>query len=310
MKNEKIMVSINCVAYNHEDYIKDALESFLMQRTNFKYEILINDDASTDKTKEIIREYEIKYPDIIKPLYQKENQYSKGKNMYSFNNERARGKYIAYCEGDDFWTDPYKLQKQVDYMEKNLDCGLCFHKAEVLDHQTKKIINKISVGEDSKIFSVEKIIESSGGSIVPTASIMVRKNLIDDSYFYKKMCRWAWATKIFFSSKKYAYYLAESMSVYRTNIDGSWTNTHKSILKTKETFLELIDLLEKFNEYSKNKYNISVEKRIKKYCFYILKLDLLEQTISKKEKKKLYSKLSFLERAKLNFYKVRNYFYK
>ena len=96
------MVSISCTTYNHEDYIADALESFLMQKIKFKYEILIHDDASTDRTAEIIKDYEKKYPEIIKPIYQTYNQYSKGIKVGKFNRERAKGKYIAICEGDDF----------------------------------------------------------------------------------------------------------------------------------------------------------------------------------------------------------------
>ena len=106
---EEIKVSICCITYNHEDYIADAIESFLMQETDFKYEILIHDDASTDKTADIIRSYELKYPEIIKPIYQTVNQYSKNtKILPTFLYPKAKGKYIALCEGDDYWIDPLK----------------------------------------------------------------------------------------------------------------------------------------------------------------------------------------------------------
>lgn len=110
------MVSICCLAYNHVPYIRKCLENFMMQKTNFPFEVLIHDDASTDKTADIIGEYEAKYPNIIKPIYQTENQYSKGvgvTRVYQF--PRVKGKYIAMCEGDDYLTDPLKLQKQVDF---------------------------------------------------------------------------------------------------------------------------------------------------------------------------------------------------
>ncbi len=122
------LVSICCITYNHESYIRETIEGFLMQKTKFPIEVLIHDDASTDKTADIIREYENKYPDIIKPIYQFDNKYSKGISVSeTYNFPRARGKYIAMCEGDDYWTDPSKLQKQVDFMEVNPDCSLCFH---------------------------------------------------------------------------------------------------------------------------------------------------------------------------------------
>lgn len=120
------LVSISCITYNQESYIRQCLDSFLNQQTNFSFEVLIHDDASTDGTADIIREYEKKYSHIIKPIYQAENQYSKGIRGIAarFNFSRALGKYIAMCEGDDYWTDPYKLQKQVDFMEANPDYGL------------------------------------------------------------------------------------------------------------------------------------------------------------------------------------------
>lgn len=125
---EPPLVSISCITYNHVHYIRQCLESIVMQKTNFVYEVLIHDDCSTDGTTEIIKEFESKYPDIIKPIYEKENQWVKGKKGSSvFNFPRAKGKYIAMCEGDDYWTDPDKLQKQVDILERNPQYSCCTH---------------------------------------------------------------------------------------------------------------------------------------------------------------------------------------
>lgn len=128
-KTKDPLVSICCITYNHENYIRDAIEGFLMQETDFPFEIIIHDDASTDATADIIREYERKYPDIIKPIYQTENQYSKGEKVTLFTLKAARGKYIALCEGDDYWIDPLKLQKQINEMEKRPECYISFHPA-------------------------------------------------------------------------------------------------------------------------------------------------------------------------------------
>ena len=124
------MVSICCITYNQEAYIRDALDGFIKQKTNFQWELLIHDDASTDRTAEIIREYAKRYPDRIFPILQTENQYSQGLTNISgtFNFPRARGKYIAMCEGDDYWTDETKLQRQVDFMEAHPGCSLCQRK--------------------------------------------------------------------------------------------------------------------------------------------------------------------------------------
>lgn len=120
-------VSICCLTYNHRNFIEKCLEGFLSQKVNFPYEILIHDDASTDGTADIIREYERKYPDIIKPIYETENQWEKGRRGSAvFNFPRAKGEYIALCEGDDYWIDKDKLQKQVSFLDENPDYGLIY----------------------------------------------------------------------------------------------------------------------------------------------------------------------------------------
>ena len=134
------LVSVCCVTYNHAQFIRKCLDGFLMQQTDFPIEILIHDDCSTDGTTEIIRGYEAKYPDLIFPLYEEENQYQQGKvaEIDFYNYRRACGKYIAYCEGDDYWTDPLKLQKQVDFMEANQEYSVCFHDFQIHDVRNAK----------------------------------------------------------------------------------------------------------------------------------------------------------------------------
>lgn len=125
-EDSRIKVSIWCTAYNHQKYIRQCLDGFVNQKTNFEFEAIVHDDASTDSTASIIREYEQKYPNIIKPIYQTVNQYSqKHINMINtFFLPKAKGKYIAMCEGDDYWIDPLKLQKQIDFLEEHEECGL------------------------------------------------------------------------------------------------------------------------------------------------------------------------------------------
>ena len=120
------LVSIRCLVYNHEPYLRQCLEGFVMQKTNFPFEAIVHDDASTDGSAAIIREYAEKYPDIIKPIYETENQYSKRDgSIRRIMDEHMRGKYIAMCEGDDYWIDPQKLQKQVELLEANPNVSLC-----------------------------------------------------------------------------------------------------------------------------------------------------------------------------------------
>ncbi|MGM0987930.1 MAG: glycosyltransferase [Pseudomonadota bacterium] len=126
-------VSIVCAAYNHTKFIEDAIISFVSQKTNFPFEIIIHDDASTDGTQDIIKEYACKYPDMIRPIYQDENQYSKNRKPLDICLPLTKGKYVAICEGDDYWTDSGKLQAQFDYMESHDECSVTHHNAFVFD---------------------------------------------------------------------------------------------------------------------------------------------------------------------------------
>ena len=132
------LVSICCVTYNHADTVARALDGFLAQQADLPIEILVHDDASTDGTPDILRAYAARYPDVVKPLFETENQYRKGTAMdATFNFPRATGAYIALCEGDDYWTDPHKLQKQVDCLRAHPGCTFCFTNATVLDGSGK-----------------------------------------------------------------------------------------------------------------------------------------------------------------------------
>ncbi len=139
---ENPIVSICCITYNHVNYISECIEGFLIQRTTFPVEILIFDDASTDGTQEIVRKYASK--DIrIKTFLQSENQWSKQKyGLIDWLFPAAQGKYIAICEGDDYWTDPFRLQKQVDFLEQNKDYKFSMGIVEILIEKTGKIIRK------------------------------------------------------------------------------------------------------------------------------------------------------------------------
>lgn len=174
-KDENILVSINTLTYNHEKYIAQCIEGILMQKTNFAFELLIHDDASTDNTAAIIKEYEKKYPKIIKPIYQTENQWSKGiKIAATYQYPRVKGKYIALCEGDDYWIDENKLQMQVDFLENNPEYTMCFHNANILNKFDIKCGLRCDLIKEKDYTSLEFI----KNWIVPTASILIKKNIL------------------------------------------------------------------------------------------------------------------------------------
>lgn len=172
---ETPLVSVCCITYNHEPYIAQTLDSFLMQKTEFPFEVLIHDDASTDRTADIIRKYEKKFPQIIKPIYQKENQYSQGKRDISatWNFPRAKGKYIAMCEGDDYWIDENKLQIQADFLENNPEYGMCYTNFNLVSEKSKNIKQKAL---DIKKWNLKNWIIAPGYTCPP--SWCYRKELI------------------------------------------------------------------------------------------------------------------------------------
>lgn len=164
------IVSICSATYNHENFISEAIDSFLMQKTDFPFEIIIRDDCSTDKTAEIIQQYTDKYPNIIKPIYERENQYVKGQRPLPIMHKKAIGKYIAMCEGDDYWIDPLKLQKQVDFLETHKSYSISYHDANVIDIKGE-IISK-SYGPKIRDFSTDEML--SGDAIILTGTAMFR----------------------------------------------------------------------------------------------------------------------------------------
>jgi glycosyltransferase involved in cell wall biosynthesis len=293
MKTDMIpQVSIRCTTYNHAPYIRDAIEGFLMQKTNFPFEIIIHDDASTDGTAEIVKEYTDKYPDLIIPILQKENQYSKGRcRMFAFINKEISGKFVALCEGDDYWTDPLKLQKQFDFMEKYKDCSMCFHRSKIKIHDKKKNNKEFKhLGEFTKefkhkFFSEDKLFYE-GGSNVPTASIFTKRKYLEElPDWYYKCPVGDMPLKLFLSQKGRIGFLNEVMAVRRIGTPGSWNQRVGNNVKEKGKYLiGMIDMLVDFNKYSKNKYSKEVFKKIVFYDVVRLNLGNKKSYVSNKIK--------------------------
>lgn len=220
-------VSIVCNTYNHVNFIRQCLDGFIMQQTSFPFEILVHDDASTDGTAEIVREYERNYPDLIKPIYQKENQYSKGvKVSLTYQYSRAKGKYIALCEGDDYWTDPLKLQKQVDFLEANPVYSMCFTRCQFYYERDQEIreIYPLSIINDGVITMSHFI---SGCEIPQTLTLLFRREMLEKSLFHK--C--AYANDIclyyFLLKKGPAFCIPSCMGCYRIHSGGVWSSLNE-----------------------------------------------------------------------------------
>lgn len=217
------LVSICCITYNHESFIQDAIDGFLMQKTSFPIEILIYDDASTDETANIIKVYEDKHPYIIKPIYQTENQYSKGvRPTAKFNLPRAKGKYIALCEGDDYWTDPLKLKKQVDLLEANPDFSSYFHNTTcVYENGSQECVNYVAPTHKLFFTLYDLSIE---GNFIPTCSIMFRRELLGQlPDWWNTLYARDWGLHILNSQYGNIGYIDEFMGVYRNHSGGLWS---------------------------------------------------------------------------------------
>lgn len=268
MKN-KPKVSILCAAYNQKDYIKKTIDSFLMQKTNFEFEIIINDDASTDGTTQIIKDYHKKYPKLIKPIFQKENQYSK-KDKFGSITERflipnSSGKYVAFCEGDDYWTDEFKLQKQFDFMENNPEFSVCFGKVSFLNNdeifKDEHEKSYVSVFKNRSKFSIEDIIEN---NFIATCSVMYRrKNFKKFPEWTKKMPFGDWWMHVMHAQSGKIKYINQPMAVYRIHKGGVWSS--KTLLFRQKA---IFDFYKYLSDELKNKYDDIIIKNISETAIY------------------------------------------
>lgn len=272
-ENEPLIVSIKCITYNHEAYIRQCLEGFVMQKTNFRYEAIVHDDASTDATATIIREYAEKYPDIIKPILENENQYSKGGNvLYNIMESHLHGKYVCICEGDDYWTDPNKLQTQVDYLESHPDCVLVHTGVAFVDKNSSVLAIKHFDDEniDYKRYIIEK------GNPIVSASVCYRRGVdlewgnIREAIPFKLMMgdkpHW-----IFLATKGTIKYLQETTTAYRI------LDTSASHHKNPEKALAYSQNGSDINFYFNKLFKIGVpERKIKTYALTHRMLVLLK----------------------------------
>ncbi len=294
------LVSIGCITYNQEEYIGQAILSFLAQKTDFPFEILIHDDASTDKTPDIIREYEMKYPDIIKVIYQSENQYSKGKNVSKFNYDRARGKYYAFCEGDDFWIDPYKLQKQSDYMIKNENCSFVVHAAYKTYEDGTVMRDMFRPFKQNRIVSIEEVLER---WLFATNSIMIKTEYmkIIPEFFAGAPCG-DYPLAVYMAYKGSVYYIDEFMSAYRMFAKNSLTNLRfkeHNIEKRLDFEKRFNEMLDKINEYTEYKYQDAVKRAVLYRNFRFLVDDGDLKSIKDKKYKVFYRELNYKEKLSL-----------
>lgn len=221
---EDIKVSVLCTVYNHEKFIRKCLDGFVMQKTNFKYEVLVNDDCSNDNSRKIIEEFVTKYPEIIKPVYQKENQYSKGRSItIDILFPRSKGMYIAFCEGDDYWSDEKKLQRQFDFMEMHKECSMCTHNTIIHDLNNKEKDKYFNDKKKDGFLTDEEVFME---WLVHTSSYFVRR----EHFKIPTYLRGFWFGDYVRLTYSYTVgkigYIAKTMSVYNNNNNNGITQKY------------------------------------------------------------------------------------
>lgn len=267
-------VSIYCLVYNHGKYLRDALEGFVNQITDFDYEVIVHDDASTDNSSEIIMEYARKYPTIIKPIIQKENQYSKGVRILDeYVLPRLTGDYIAICEGDDYWTDRDKLQVQADFLDLHLEYSGCVHNTIRKDlwHNKEAVMYPI-VGDHDLNF--ESLIQD-GGACYHTSSLMYRcMYALERPEFFNKAVGYSdYPLAIYLVTSGKVRFIDRVMSTYRYGTEGSWSKrtaiNKKAILNTTYSKIEMLKSVDQYMNYSRTE---EVQKVIRRYEYVSLEL--------------------------------------
>lgn len=293
-----IEVSVVCISYNQEKYIAKMLESLLEQKTSFNYEILIHDDASKDQTQEIIRKYQRKYPEIIKPILQTENQFSKGNNPnIMFNYPRVKGKYVAFCEGDDYWSDPNKLQLQYEALQEHQDCSICVHDTQCVS-KTGETINRSFPPANMKdgVVTAQEYMKMelcSVGWLFQTSSYFIRTDVIKRYIVeYNNTYPVGDLPLVLFSLQKGdCYYIHRSMSCYRTNSGGVMTNL-KDVTKKINHLEKMIAGHEDFDKFTNYIYHTDFQYAIQNYSFEILYLQGKYKELIKSEYRQILKRQS------------------
>lgn len=320
---DEIKLSICTVTYNQKDYIAKALDSFLMQKTNFKFQVIVGDDYSTDGTTEILKEYAEKYPDIIKPILREKNIGAALNSLDVYNH--AKTKYVAICDGDDYWTDENKLQKQVDFLENNPDYSICFHPAcvkyEGFDYDKPDELYPSNITPKEATF--ENLLMQ---NYIPTSGVVYRWRFHNENFqdwFPKNIFAGDWQLNLLHASVGKIKMLTDVMSVFRKQPKGINSCFNGNIedlylvhgLKMLNQYENIYEKITNHSEYFlNNKYipelSTIIETYLKNRKFEDLKTiaDLYPQKYDIAIKKMNNAHISFLEKTNRKLEKREMYY--
>lgn len=296
----EVKVSIRCAVYNHEKYLRKCLDGFVIQKTNFKFEAVVHDDASTDGSANIIKEYAEKYPEIIKPIYQTKNLYSQGISRNRYVDPLCTGDFWAVCEGDDYWTDENKLQKQYDFMIKHPKCSICAHAVDKIDFRNNRTIY-FGPSKTSRFYSAEDVILG-GGGFVSTNSLFCKREVFENkpSCFNCKGIG-DYQLQMYGAFVGEFYYMSDNMGVYNCySSANSWSARNSSREKSIDVYTGLNNMLSNVNRFFVYKYDCAIKHVISQNMFSIQVLNNnYKELISNEVYKSIFKSQNFRKKIKI-----------
>lgn len=252
-------ITLVSLSYNHEKFIEQAIESFLNQKVESSYSIVIADDCSTDGTIDILKQYANRYPDIVKPIFREKNIGVLNNYLDAFAS--VKSEYVAYCECDDYFTDQYKLQKQIDFLDAHPECSMCFHRAKFFfDDNSKKTI--VFPGKDmvnKPIFTIDDLLKE---NFIPANSSVYRWRFNDENIhdiFPKDIMPADYYMHFLHAKKGKIGFIDEVMTAYRRHKNGIWFDEKSIFQKYGESRIKFfLNVWENFANKSKEFYEQQV----------------------------------------------------
>lgn len=254
-----IKLTVVTTTYNQEKFIRNALDGFVNQITNFSFQVIISDDCSTDGTRSILKEYAEKYPNIIKPIFNKKNLGAMDNFVSTLS--KAKTEYVALCDGDDFWTDNNKLQKQVDFLDNNLDYSICFHQTKIFfeDKSKKEEVYPTSVKEETSLDDLLK------ECYIPANTVVYRWRFSKGNFlnfFPNDVVPGDYFVHLLHAEKGKIHFINEVMSSYRRHQGGMWWETSQTDQQTQfhikygVKYINFFEAIEKHFNLNDNFYAI------------------------------------------------------
>jgi glycosyltransferase involved in cell wall biosynthesis len=268
MERASMKVSVFTTTYNHEPFITEAIESVLMQEVDFEYEHVIGEDCSTDRTREIVLDYQKRYPGRIRLLLREKNV--GGRQNFIETYQACRGEYVAILEGDDYWTSPHKLQKQVDFLDAHPEYAICFHGATKKYEAGAIKPRKIVEPTYTSFYTLEDLLER---NFIRTCSTMFRNNLFGGfPPWFRTTPTGDWPLHVLNAQHGDIGYIDEVMAIHRVHSGSIWSP--RSVVERRKSIIRTLEI---FRQHLDPKYDGKIEKSIARWHFKVLNALIMEK---------------------------------